>query len=337
MLTLLEFRVLGVEPTCFDRMPSDDGISQRMGPRAARPPTAPQRGPRRGRRGQGTGPARLVIGPLERKLLYLRGKGTGAPGRAGRRGPGRRRPPLDPRAPPPLTSKGVAGRERCTAQYGSRQNREWGTVTAPIPPRRGGPQWPRSRVTWDCSTPIACAESHADTYLNAWAEVTPDHEVRALLRTIAAREGEHGMAFAKRINELGYELRPREDPGFDEQMEIASSRDRSDLDKLEALGLLKIQDRRRARHLRQLLPRPLDRHPDRRVARPVHRRGARHVRLLQGCCADAHRARHGPRARAAPRTTIGSFRSRTSSTRCVAAVEELRQIVCAQTMPAASA
>ena len=87
---------------------------------------------------------------------------------------------------------------------------------------------------------IACAESHAHTYLNVWAEVTADDEVRALLRKIAVREGEHGMAFAKRINELGYEVRDTPDPRFDEQMEIVQS-DRSDLDKLEALGLLKIK------------------------------------------------------------------------------------------------
>ena len=70
--------------------------------------------------------------------------------------------------------------------------------------------------------------------------MTADDEVPALLRKIAVREGEHGMAFAKRINELGYEVRDTPDPRFDEQMEIVQS-DRSDLDKLEALGLLKIK------------------------------------------------------------------------------------------------
>jgi rubrerythrin len=85
---------------------------------------------------------------------------------------------------------------------------------------------------------IACAESHAYRYLNAWAEVTTDPEVRAVLKTVAAREGEHAMTFAKRINELGYEVRETEDPSFERQLEAVTS-DRSDLEKLEAVGLLR--------------------------------------------------------------------------------------------------
>ena len=54
----------------------------------------------------------------------------------------------------------------------------------------------------------------------------------------SAREGEHGFSFAKRINELGFELKPTDDPTFDEKMEIATS-DRTDLEKLEALDILK--------------------------------------------------------------------------------------------------
>ena len=84
---------------------------------------------------------------------------------------------------------------------------------------------------------VAVAESRAHAYFSAWADVTPDPEVRTLLRKIAAREGEHGMSFAKRVDELGFELRVNEDPGFDEKMALAGS-DRSDLEKLEGLGLL---------------------------------------------------------------------------------------------------
>lgn len=49
------------------------------------------------------------------------------------------------------------------------------------------------------------------------------------------------MAFAKRIDELGFELEEREDPKFAEQMAIASS-DCSDIEKFEALGLTDVNE-----------------------------------------------------------------------------------------------
>ena len=84
---------------------------------------------------------------------------------------------------------------------------------------------------------IACAETRAHAVLSAWADVTPDPEVRAVLRTVALREQEHGAAFAKRIDELGFTVRESDDPRFEEHMDIARS-DASDLDKLEAIGIL---------------------------------------------------------------------------------------------------
>ena len=48
---------------------------------------------------------------------------------------------------------------------------------------------------------IAIAEAQAHDYLVAWADVTPSPDVRKVLLTVAAREGEHGMSFSKRINE----------------------------------------------------------------------------------------------------------------------------------------
>jgi len=83
---------------------------------------------------------------------------------------------------------------------------------------------------------IALAETNAHAYLSAWIAKTGSPEVRAVLATVAAREGEHGMSFAKRINELGYELRQKDDPGFEQRLAIACS-DRSDLEKMEELGL----------------------------------------------------------------------------------------------------
>jgi hypothetical protein len=81
---------------------------------------------------------------------------------------------------------------------------------------------------------ISVGESNAHCYLSAWAETTPDDGVRAVLRTVAAREGEHGMSFAKRINELGYHVRTKEDPNTAKVMDLVTS-DCSDLEKMEKL------------------------------------------------------------------------------------------------------
>src|SRR5690348_14343738 len=83
---------------------------------------------------------------------------------------------------------------------------------------------------------IARAEARSHRYFTAWADVTPSDDVRAVLRTVAAREGDHGMAFAKRVNELGFDVEQRDDPNFANQMEIASSTDLTDLEKMEKLG-----------------------------------------------------------------------------------------------------
>jgi hypothetical protein len=83
---------------------------------------------------------------------------------------------------------------------------------------------------------IALAESRAHEYLNVWIGVTPSADVAGVLRTVAAREGEHGMAFAKRINELGYQVRVKDEPRHEQALAIAGS-DRTDLEKMQALGL----------------------------------------------------------------------------------------------------
>jgi hypothetical protein len=88
---------------------------------------------------------------------------------------------------------------------------------------------------------VSLAESEAHEYLTAWAAVTPHDGVKATLLTVAAREGEHGMSFAKRINELGYNLRPGpENPKRAERLAIACSTEVSDYDKMHALGVDRI-------------------------------------------------------------------------------------------------
>src|SRR5689334_14031761 len=83
---------------------------------------------------------------------------------------------------------------------------------------------------------VSLAESRAYAYLTAWMAVTPSPDVRAVLATVAAREGEHGMAFAKRVNELGYSVLDRPDPSQRKKLAIAKS-SRTDLEKMEALAL----------------------------------------------------------------------------------------------------
>jgi len=56
---------------------------------------------------------------------------------------------------------------------------------------------------------------------------------------VSWREGEHGMAFAKRINELGYQLREKDDPRSDKAMAVASS-DMRDVEKFRELRLHRI-------------------------------------------------------------------------------------------------
>src|SRR3954468_20776430 len=90
---------------------------------------------------------------------------------------------------------------------------------------------------------VSLAESAAHEYLTAWAAVTPHEGVKATLLAVAAREGEHGMSFAKRINELGYNLRPGpEDPKRAERLAIACSTEVSDYDKMHALGVARIAE-----------------------------------------------------------------------------------------------
>ncbi len=182
---------------------------------------------------------------------------------------------------------------------------------------------------------VANAECRAHAYLTAWADVTPDPDVRALLLTIAAREGEHGMSFAKRINELGFELQPTDDPGFDDKMEIATS-SRTDLEKLDALGVLQYASGDEADVFDNFFR---DHSIDIRTGELLGRYIAEErdtLRLLQGCCAEltARNATESS-ARASDDDRLVSLEDKLDAV--CRGVEELRQIVCAQTMPAASA
>lgn len=92
---------------------------------------------------------------------------------------------------------------------------------------------------------ISLGESEAECYLNGWAATTHRDDVRAVISTVAIREGEHGKAFAKRICELGYAVKPKStskartgaEAKPDSKMEIACSTELSDREKFEKLQL----------------------------------------------------------------------------------------------------
>jgi rubrerythrin len=89
---------------------------------------------------------------------------------------------------------------------------------------------------------VAVAEGRACEYLTAWAACTPSADVRKVLLTVAAREGEHAASFSKRINELGYEVRRKADDSADKAIAIVTS-DCSDLEKMETLNLQRLDTR----------------------------------------------------------------------------------------------
>ena len=91
---------------------------------------------------------------------------------------------------------------------------------------------------------VSLAESAAHEYLECWIATTPREDVRGILQTVSAREGEHGLAFAKRINELGYTLKRTDNPeakaAAEKSMAIAQRTDLTDLEKFERFGLGKL-------------------------------------------------------------------------------------------------
>jgi hypothetical protein len=187
---------------------------------------------------------------------------------------------------------------------------------------------------------IAVNEARAHQYLQVWIDTTTDPEVEAVLRTVAWREGEHGMSFAKRVNELGYQLRDRDDLDLADRLAVAGS-DRSDLEKMEYFG----QDR-----LDEVLGAFDSIFSDHSIDIQTGALLGRYVaeefdtaRLLR-CCYDQLKAREGDTgaAGAAARSsthgaTSGELAALNDKVDALCrAVEELRQIVCAQSMPTKS-
>ncbi len=84
---------------------------------------------------------------------------------------------------------------------------------------------------------ISNAEGEAECYLDAWAAATCRDDVRAVIATVALREGEHAKAFAKRVCELGFAVQRREDGKGAARLAIAGSTTLSDLEKFQQLDV----------------------------------------------------------------------------------------------------
>ena len=70
---------------------------------------------------------------------------------------------------------------------------------------------------------IASGERRAGGVLQAWADTTPDPELRACLSMVANRETSHYHIFKRRIEELGYPWTDNQDPDFDERLQVSDS------------------------------------------------------------------------------------------------------------------
>ena len=79
--------------------------------------------------------------------------------------------------------------------------------------------------------PLAPAEKRAGVFLKAWADKTPDPELKACLSLVAARETSHYDVLKRRIEELCYTLVEEEDPDFHERLLVLCS-DMPDIEKI---------------------------------------------------------------------------------------------------------
>ena len=77
---------------------------------------------------------------------------------------------------------------------------------------------------------IASGERQHGIYIQAWADKTQDHELKACLSMVADREISHHQIFKRRISELGYSWKDNEDPELEERLEMNGS-DMPDVEK----------------------------------------------------------------------------------------------------------
>jgi hypothetical protein len=176
---------------------------------------------------------------------------------------------------------------------------------------------------------IVAAESRAHRYLEVWADATSDPVLEARLRTVALREGEHGRTFARRINELGFEVDPADEAAVAWRVEIAGSA-RPDHEKAEQLGVLSVSGTEKALRLFDNVF--SDHSIDIRTGELLGRFIAEEhdtVRLLHDCyqVLRDRLAAHPP----GPADDLGRLEAKLDA--LGRAVEDLRQVVCAQGAP----
>ncbi len=84
---------------------------------------------------------------------------------------------------------------------------------------------------------LAVAETAAEPLLLTWASTTKDKRLAKTLRFVAMREGEHGKAFAKRMLELGYDVRWPDISSLEKTLAVATSTSKTDAQKFRAFKL----------------------------------------------------------------------------------------------------
>jgi hypothetical protein len=176
---------------------------------------------------------------------------------------------------------------------------------------------------------ISLAETRAYQQLTVWIEATTNPDVECVLRKVAAREGEHGLAFAKRIDELGYQLRDKEDPGFEKRMAIVGS-DVSDLEKFEKLGYGRLDSDVLTAFDNVFADHTIDIQTGELLGRYIAEEFDT-ARLLRSCY-QALKEQAGQTSSNGVQAQIAALDTKVDA--LCRAVDELRQIVCAQTMPA---
>ena len=171
-------------------------------------------------------------------------------------------------------------------------------------------------------------ESEAHCYLNVGPAVTPSDDVKAVISTVALREGEHGLAFAKRMNELGFSVLPRENAKFAELMEVAGS-SRSDLEKMELLGLGRQNDAEPDTSVNMFANKDIDITTGQLLGRYIAEERDS-GRLLRQLLPAAEVAGAAATPSGASASDLAGLNDKVDD--LCRAVDELRQIVCAQTM-----
>ena len=79
---------------------------------------------------------------------------------------------------------------------------------------------------------ISLAETSAGVYLRAWADATDDENLACTLRFVAARETSHGEVFCRRLNEMGFDIKPKHDPSAEKRLAKLANPKIADIDKL---------------------------------------------------------------------------------------------------------